>query len=96
MTGTLDESVARVAAAVIIELACYGELLTADRYRDGFTPWNGRSSSQVAGMRPPAENKTPAVGPGDPPAGAGRSALPDRYYRAAPGGAPAAGAAAPP
>lgn len=62
VTGTLDESVARVAAAVIIELACYGELLTADRYRDGFTPWNGRSSSQVAGMRPPAENKTPVVG----------------------------------
>ena len=62
MTGTLDESVARVAAAVIIELACYRELLSADRYRDEFTPWNGRSSSQVAGMRPPAENKTPVVG----------------------------------
>jgi integrase len=62
VTGTLDESVARVAAAVIIELACYGELLSADRYRDGFTPWNGRSSSQVAGMRPPAENKTRVVG----------------------------------
>ena len=60
--GTLDESVARVAAAVIIELACYRELLTADRYRDGLTPWNGRSSSQVAGMRPPAENKTPVAG----------------------------------
>ena len=59
--GTLEESVARVAAAVIIELASYGELLSADRYRDGFTPWNGRSSSQVAGMRAPAENKTPAV-----------------------------------
>ena len=59
--GTLEESVARVAAAVIIELASYGELLSADRYRDGFTPWNGRSSSQVAGMRPPAENKTPVV-----------------------------------
>jgi integrase len=61
VTGTLDESVARIAAAVIIELASYGELLSADRYRDGFTPWNGRSSSQVAGMRPPAENKTPVV-----------------------------------
>jgi integrase len=59
--GTLDESVVRVAAAVIIELASYGELLSADRYRDGFTPWNGRSSSQVAGMRPPAENKTAPV-----------------------------------
>lgn len=58
--GTLEASVARVAAA-IIELASYGELLSADRYRDGFTPWNGRSSSQAAGMRPPAENKTPVV-----------------------------------
>jgi integrase len=59
--GTLEASVARVAAAAIIELASYGELLSADRYSDGFTPWNGRSSSQVAGMRPPAENKTPVV-----------------------------------
>ena len=59
--GTLEASVARVAAVAIIELASYGELLSADRYRDGFTPWNGRSSSQVAGMRPPAENKTPVV-----------------------------------
>jgi integrase len=61
VTGTLDESVVRVAAAVIIELASYADLLSADRYRDGFTPWNGRSSSQVAGMRAPAENKTPPV-----------------------------------
>jgi integrase len=61
VTGTLEESVARVAAAVVIELASYGDLLSADRYREGFTPWNGRSSSQVAGMRPPAENKTPVV-----------------------------------
>ncbi len=59
--GTLEASVARVAAAAIIELASYGELLSSDRYRDGFTPWNGRSSSQVAGMRAPAENKTPVV-----------------------------------
>jgi integrase len=59
--GTFEESVARVAAATIIELASYGELLSADRYPDGFTPWNGRSSSQVSGMRPPTENKTPVV-----------------------------------
>lgn len=59
--GTLEESIVRVAAAVIIELASYGDLLSADRYRDGFTPWNGRSSSQVAGMRAPTENKTPVV-----------------------------------
>ena len=60
--GTFEESVTRVAAAAVIELASYGELLSADRYRDGFTPWNGRSSSRVAGMRPPAENKTPVIG----------------------------------
>ena len=59
--GTMEESGTRAAAAAVIELASYGELLSADRYRDGFTPWNGRSSSQVAGMRPPAENKTPVV-----------------------------------
>jgi integrase len=59
--GTMEASGTRVAAAVITELACYRELLSADRYRDGFTPWNGRPSSQVAGMRPPAENKTPVV-----------------------------------
>ncbi|HET8658822.1 MAG TPA: hypothetical protein VFM55_07460 [Micromonosporaceae bacterium] len=59
--GTLDESVARVTAAVIIELAHYGGLFSADRYHEHFTPWNGRSSSQVAGMRPPAQNKTPVL-----------------------------------
>ena len=62
--GTLEESVARVAAAAVIELASYGDLLSADRYRDGFIPWDGRSSSKVAGMRPPAENKTPVVSQG--------------------------------
>jgi integrase len=59
--GTLEESVARVAAAVIIELAYYGGLFSADRYHEHFLPWNGRSSSQVAGMRPPAQNKTPVL-----------------------------------
>ena len=61
VVGTMEESGTRAAAAAVIELASYGELLSADRYRDGFTPWNGRPSSQVAGMRPPAENKTPVV-----------------------------------
>ena len=51
----------RVAAAAVTELASYGDLLSADRYPDGFTPWNGKSTAQVAGMRPPAENKTPVV-----------------------------------
>lgn len=59
--GTLDESVVRVAAAAIIELAYYGALFTADRYHEHFIPWNGRSSSEVAGMRPPAQNKTPVL-----------------------------------
>ena len=59
--GTLEESGARVAVAVIIELAHYGGLFTADRYHEQFIPWNGRSSSQVAGMRPPAQNKTPVL-----------------------------------
>lgn len=61
VTGTLDASMVRLAAAVITELASYGELLSADRYRDGFTPWDGRPSSVVAGMRVPGENKTPPV-----------------------------------
>lgn len=56
--GNLEASAPRLAAAVIIELAHYGELFTADRYHERFVPWNGRSSCQVAGMRPPAENKT--------------------------------------
>jgi integrase len=59
--GTLQESVTRLAAAVIIELALYGELFTADRYHERFIPWGGRSSSQVAGMRPSAQNKTPIL-----------------------------------
>jgi integrase len=59
--GTFEESVVRVAAAAVTELASYGDLLSADRYPDGFTPWNGKSTAQVAGMRPPAENKTPVV-----------------------------------
>jgi hypothetical protein len=62
VTGTLDDSSLRVPAAVIIDLAGYGELFTADRYRDGFTPWQGRTSSQVTGMRSGGENKTPPLG----------------------------------
>ena len=47
---------------MIIDLAGYGELFTADRYREGFTPWRGRTSSQVVGMRSGGENKTPPLG----------------------------------
>ena len=60
--GTLEDASLRVPAAVIIELAGYGELFTADRYADGFTPWQGRTSSQVAGIRSGGENKTPPLG----------------------------------
>ena len=59
--GTLDDASLRIPAAVIIELADYGELFTADRYAGGFTPWRGRTSSQVAGMRNGGENKTPPL-----------------------------------
>ncbi len=59
--GTLDDASLRIPAAVIIELAGYGELFTADRYAGGFTPWRGRTSSQVAGMRNGGENKTPPL-----------------------------------
>ncbi len=62
VTGTLDDGSLRVPAAVIIDLAGYGELFTADRYREGFTPWRGRTSSQVVGMRSGGENKTPPLG----------------------------------
>ena len=76
--GTLDDASLRVPAAVIIELADYGELFTADRYADHFTPWQGRTSSHVAGIRSGGENKTLAAGPADPAAAARRGVLPDR------------------
>src|SRR6266487_4202743 len=59
--GTLSEGTQRAAAAVIIDLAAYGELFTADRYHDGFTPWQGRAAAQVVGLRPGRENKTPPL-----------------------------------
>ena len=59
--GTLSAGTLQTVAAVIIELGAYAELFTADRYRDGFTPWKGRTASQVTGMRSGGENKTPPV-----------------------------------
>ena len=59
--GTLSAGTLQAVAAVIIELGAYAELFTADRYRDGFTPWQGRTASQVAGFRSGGENKTPPV-----------------------------------
>ncbi|MGO8889490.1 MAG: hypothetical protein ACLP8X_17265 [Streptosporangiaceae bacterium] len=61
VTGTLSPGTLQAVAAVIIELGAYAELFTADRYRDGFTPWRGRTASQVAGFRSGGENKTPSV-----------------------------------
>ena len=59
--GTLSAGTLQAVAAVIIELSAYRELFTADRYHDGFTPWQGRTASQVAGLRSGGENKTPPV-----------------------------------
>ena len=59
--GTLEDASLRVPAAVVIDLAGYGELFTADHYAGGFTPWRGRTSSQVAGVRSGGENKTPPL-----------------------------------
>lgn len=56
--GSVEESVVRLAAAVIIELALYRELFTAGAYAPGFRPWDGRSPTRVAGMRTPEGNKT--------------------------------------
>lgn len=59
--GALDDISLRTAAAVLIDLAGYGELFTTDRYARGFTPWQGRTSSQVLGIRSGGENKTPPM-----------------------------------
>jgi hypothetical protein len=61
MPGGVDESVVRLAAAVVIELALYGELFTTGGYATGFRPWAGRSPAQVASMRTPDGNKTEVV-----------------------------------
>lgn len=47
--------------ATIKDLARYGELLSADRFADGFLPWPGRSAAVVAGHHRPAGNSTPPV-----------------------------------
>jgi len=48
-------------AVAVIEIALYGELFTADRYRPGFKPWAGRNAATVSHNRSQAENKTPPV-----------------------------------
>src|SRR5208282_5777123 len=48
--GALEDASLRLPAAVVIELAGYGELFTTDRYADGFTPWRacGRQFAKIA------------------------------------------------
>jgi hypothetical protein len=60
--GPMGGFTVRLTAAVIIDLGYYAGLFTLDRYRPQFVPWNGRSASIVAGVRPPAENTTPVLG----------------------------------
>src|SRR5215470_11913533 len=83
--GTLEESVARVAAAVIIELARYGELFTADRYHERHPmgwpvvlPGRGHAATH-------AEQNT-HTGTADPATDARRGPLPHRNPRAPRGG----------
>jgi hypothetical protein len=42
-------------------VAIYGELFSTDRYRPGFTPWNGTSANTVAGHQRAGENRPPPV-----------------------------------
>ncbi len=75
--GTLSAGTLQAVAAVIIELGAYAELFTADRYRDGFTPWKGRTASQVVGLRS-AGQQDPAGRPAAAAAAAGGGVLPGR------------------
>jgi len=59
--GPLGDYSVRLIAAVIIELAHYTELFTADRYPPGFLPWSGRSAWAVTGAAPARANTTPVV-----------------------------------
>jgi hypothetical protein len=59
--GQLNVFSVRLTAAVIIELACYAELFTADRYPPGFLPWAGRSAYAVTGAKPAGHNTTPVL-----------------------------------
>jgi hypothetical protein len=47
--------------SAIKDLARYGELFTADRYRPGFVPWDGTSAKAVSSFSTNGENKTPPV-----------------------------------
>lgn len=43
---------------VVQLIATYGDLLSSDSYRPGFSPWKGKTSSQVTGRKGKGPNKT--------------------------------------
>jgi hypothetical protein len=57
----MNSSAVMAEVSAIKDLARYGELFTADRYRTGFTPWEGVSAKTVSGYSSHGENKTPPV-----------------------------------
>jgi hypothetical protein len=57
----LHSSTVMAKVSAIKDLARYGELFTADRYRPGFVPWEGVSAKTVSGYSTRGENKTPPV-----------------------------------
>jgi hypothetical protein len=57
----LNSSTVMAEVSAIKDLARYGELFTADRYRPGFVPWEGASAKTVSGYLTHGENKTPPV-----------------------------------
>ena len=83
-------SLLRLAAAVVIELAHYGELFTTDHYARRIHPLAG--TDLLPGRRGPVRRREQdaAAGPDGPAAAARRGVLPDRNGGTPPGG-PAAG-----
>jgi len=54
----LKPKILRESTLVIIDLICYNELFSADRFTTGWRPWHGQSAARAAGHCLPAENKT--------------------------------------
>lgn len=57
-TVRLTPSGQRDYVTVVVDLAHYGELFSADRYANGFRPWSGARPATIAGYHPGGENKT--------------------------------------
>ncbi len=51
----------RVVITAIMDLACYGDLFTRDRYDPDFQPWQFAPPAVVAGLKKPGENTTQPV-----------------------------------